>query len=67
MNLKNAACLALAGTSLLTLLLLVRLVMDGWGLLNGVVPVVRLLASLVRAFAGLSAAVFLYVFYKTAA
>ena len=67
MSLKNAACLALAGTSLLTLLLLVRLVMDGWGLLNGVLPVVRLLASLVRAFAGLSAAVFLYVFYKKAA
>jgi hypothetical protein len=45
----------------------VRLVVDGWGLLNGVLPVVRLLASLVRAFAGLSAAVFLYVFYKKAA
>jgi hypothetical protein len=64
MSLKNAACLALAGTSLLTLLLLVRLVMDGSGFLNSVLPVVPLLASLVRAFAGLSVTVFLYVFYK---
>jgi hypothetical protein len=67
MSLKNAACLALTGASLLTFVLSVHLVMDGWGLLNGVVPVVRLLASLVRMFAGLSAAIFLYVFYKKAA
>jgi len=67
MSLKNAACLALTEASLLTLLSLMRLVMDGWGLLNGVLPVVRLRASLVGAFAGLSAAIFLYVFYKKAA
>jgi hypothetical protein len=67
MSLKNAACLALTGASLLTFVLSVHLVMDGWGLLNGVLPVIGLLASLVRACAGLSAAVFLYVFYKKAA
>ena len=67
MSLKNAACLALTGASLLTFVLSVHLVMDGWGMLNGVLPVVRLLASLVRAFAALSAAVFLYVFYRQAA
>lgn len=43
--------LALAGTSLLTFVLLVHLVMDGWGVLNGVMPVLRLGASLIRAFA----------------
>jgi hypothetical protein len=40
MSLKNAACLVFAGTSLLTLLLLVRLVLDGSVFLNGVLPVV---------------------------
>jgi len=66
MSLKSAACLALTGTSLLTFVLLVHLVMDGWGVLNSVVPVFRLGASIIHAFAGLSVAMFLYMFYKQA-
>ncbi len=64
MSLKAAACLALTGTSLLTFVLLVHLLMDGQGYLNGVVPVMRLGASIIRAFAGVSAAIFLYAFYR---
>ncbi len=64
MSLKSAACLALTGTSLLTFVLLVHLVMDGWGFFNGVLPILRLGASIIRAFAGVSAVIFLYAFYK---
>jgi len=64
MSLKNTACLALAGTSFLTFVLLVHLVIDGWGFFTGGVPAIHLGASLIRAFAGLSMAIFLYAFYK---
>jgi hypothetical protein len=64
MSLKNAACLALTGASFLTFVLLVHLVMDSWGVFYGGVPAIHLGASLIRAFAGLSMAVFLYTFYR---
>ena len=63
MSLKSAALFALVGTGLLTLVLLVTLARDGWGLLNGVIPAIRFLASLIRALAGVSVVVFLYVFH----
>jgi hypothetical protein len=64
MSLKSAALLALVGTSLVTLVLLVNLARDGWALLDGVVPVVRFVTSLIRALAGVSVVVFLYIFHK---
>jgi hypothetical protein len=64
MSLKSAALLALVGTSLVTLVLLVNLAGDGWALLDGVVPLVRFVTSLIRALAGVSVVVFLYVFQK---
>jgi hypothetical protein len=64
MSLKNAACLALTGTSLMTIVLLVHLVQDGWGFSNGIAPVARLGASIIRAFAGVGVSIFLYTFYK---
>ena len=67
MNVKNAALLALTGTSLLTLVLLVHLVLDGWVFFNGVVVVMRLGASLIRAFAAASLAVFFWTFQRARA
>jgi hypothetical protein len=67
MTLKNAALFALIGTALLTLLLLADLIIDVSALAQGVIPAVRLLRSLIYAFAGLSAAVFLYAFHKAQA
>jgi hypothetical protein len=64
MSLKSAALFALVGTGLLTLVLLVSLVRDCLGLLNGAVPAVSFLASLIRALAGVSVLVFFYVFHK---
>ena len=64
MSLKSAACLALTGTSLVTIVLLVHLVQDGWGFFNGVLPALRLVASIIRAFAGFSVSIFLYVYFK---
>jgi hypothetical protein len=67
MTLKNAALLALIGMALLTLLLLADLIIDVSALAQGVIPVVRVVRSLIYAFAGLSAVVFLYVFHKAQA
>jgi hypothetical protein len=67
MRMKDAALLALVGTGLLTLVSLVRLVMDGWSLFNGAISVVGFLGALVYAFAALSQAVFFWVFQKTSA
>jgi uncharacterized membrane protein YuzA (DUF378 family) len=64
MNLKNAACLALVGTVMLTVLLIAGFVFDVLNVLRGLIPATRLLTSFIYAFAGLSAAVFLYAFHK---
>ena len=64
MSLKSAALLALAGTSLLTFVLLVGLVRDISGVLNGIVPAITLLVSLIHALAGVTLVVFFYVFHK---
>jgi hypothetical protein len=64
MSLKSAALFALVGTGLLTLVLLLSLFRDGWGLLNGVVPAISFLVSLIHTLAGVSLVVFFYVFHK---
>jgi len=64
MTLKNAALLALFGMILLTILLAVSFVVSLTGFLGGVVPVMSLVASLIRLFAALSLAVFFYAFHK---
>ena len=64
MNLKHAAFLALIGMILVTVLLVVGLIGDVLGVARGVIPAMRLLPSLVYAFAGISVAVFFYVLHK---
>ena len=62
MSLKNAAFLAFIGTLLLSVLLLWRLVMDILNVSQGLIPAQTLLASLIYAFAAITAAVFFFVF-----
>jgi uncharacterized membrane protein len=64
MSVKSAALLALVGTGLLTLVLLVRLVMDGWSLFNGAISAGTFFAALVYALTGVSQAVFFWVFQR---
>jgi hypothetical protein len=64
MTLKSAAFLALVGMVLLTILLIANLIGDVLGVARGLIPAVRLLTSLIDMFAGLSVAVFFYVFHK---
>jgi len=49
---------------LLTLLVLARLLRDISGVLRDVVPMVRLVRSVVYTFASLTATVFFFVFYE---
>jgi len=67
MSLKNAAFLALVGTSLVTIVLMAILIGDALAAVRGLIPVMRLLTSLIYAFAGLSVVVFLYAFHKAQA
>jgi hypothetical protein len=64
MTLKSAALLALIGTILVTALLVWDLVFDVLNVLRGLVPAVKLFASLIYAFGAFSVAVFFYVFHK---
>jgi hypothetical protein len=64
MTLKNAAVLALAGMSLLTILLLAHLIIDILAVARGVAPAIRLLASLIHVLASVSVLVFFWVFQK---
>jgi hypothetical protein len=64
MTLKSAALLALIGTILATLLLVVGLIDDALGVARGVVPEMRLVTSFIYAFAAISVAVFFYIFHK---
>ena len=52
------------GTGLLTIVVGVAFIVNLAGFLRGVVPVVSLVASLIRLFATLSLAVFFWVFQK---
>ena len=62
--LKNTALLALVGMVLVTILLVVHLIGDVSGVLQGLIPAVRVLTSFIYAFAGLSVVIFLYAFHK---
>lgn len=64
MSLKNSAFLALVGTILLTILLLAGLISDLLGVVRGLIPAMRLLTSLIYAFAGLTVVAFLFAFHK---
>ncbi len=64
MRLKSAVFLALVGAILLTILLVFGCVNDTLGVVRGLIPAMRLPVSLIETFAGISAVVFLYVFYR---
>jgi hypothetical protein len=64
MTIKSAALLALVGVCLLTLVLLAGLARDAWAVLNGVIPAVTFLASVIYALAAMSVAVFFFVFHR---
>jgi len=64
MNLKQASFLALIGTMLLAIQLVIRLVLDVVNTAQGLIPAVTLLTSFIRAFAPVSVAVFFYVFHR---
>ena len=64
MSLKNAALLALIGTTLLTLLVLAHFISTVLGVMHELIPAMALLTSLVHLFASLSVLVFFYVFYR---
>jgi hypothetical protein len=64
MTLKNAALIALAGTLLLTALIIVDFINNISNVLGGLVPAVILFRSLIYVIAGLSVTIFFFVFYK---
>jgi sterol desaturase/sphingolipid hydroxylase (fatty acid hydroxylase superfamily) len=64
MNLKNAALLALLGTSLLTILLVLNLINNFLAFVRGLTPAMVLLSWLIYTFAAFSVAVFFYVFHR---
>jgi hypothetical protein len=66
-SLKNAAFLAFVGMIPVTILLIAVLIGDALAVVRGLIPVMRLLTSLIYAFASLSVVVFLYAFHKTQA
>ena len=65
MTLKSATALAFLGTALLTVLLLAVFIRDLVSFIRDVLPALRLLASLICLFAGLSLTVFFYVFHRS--
>ena len=64
MTLKNSALLALVGVGLATIVLVTWFIGDVISVLGGLIPPMRLLTSLIFAFAGLSMTVFLFVFHR---
>jgi hypothetical protein len=64
MKLKNAALLALIGTTLVAALLAIDLIRDVLNVMRGLVPAVTLFAALIHAFGAFSVAVFFSVFHK---
>ena len=66
MSLKNAALLALLGTLLLTIHLVLNLVNNFLAFMRGLIAPMVLLSSLIYVFAALSVAVFFYIFHRTA-
>ena len=65
MTLKNAALVALVGMILLTVLSLAGFIRDVASAVNGLIPAIRVLTSLVYVVASVTVTVFFYVFHKT--
>ena len=65
MTIRSAASLALLGAVLVAILLVVGFFLDLLNVLRGLVPALKVIPSLIYAFAGVTAVVFLYVFYRT--
>jgi len=64
MTLKTASLLALVGTGLLAVLLAAHFILDLANAASGLVPDIQVLTSFTHTLAGVSVAVFFYVFYK---
>ena len=65
MTMRSATSLVLLGAVLVAIVLVVGFVLDLLLVLQGLIPVVRLVISLVYSFASVTAVVFLYVFRKS--
>ena len=64
MSTKAASFFAFAGMLLLTILVIADLLRDISGVFRDIVPMARLVRSLVFTFASVTATVFLFVFYE---
>jgi hypothetical protein len=64
MTLKNAATLAMIGTLLLSLLVMVEFVNTISGVMGDVIPAIALVKCVVYLFASVAATVFFWVFGK---
>jgi hypothetical protein len=64
MTLKNAALLALVGTTLMTVLLVWSFVLTLLNVLRDLLPPVKLFSSFTYAFGALTVAVFFFVFHS---
>jgi hypothetical protein len=62
MTMKSAASLALIGAVLVAIVLVVGFVLDVLNVIRGLVPALRLVTSVIYAFASVGAVVFLWVF-----
>ena len=65
MTMRSAASLAFLGAILVAIVLVVGFVLDLLNALQGLIPALRLVTSLIFAFASVTAVVFLCVFRKT--
>jgi hypothetical protein len=64
MTLKTASLLALVGTGLLAILLAAHFILDLTNAASGLIPAIQVLTSFIHALAGVSVAVFFYVFHS---
>ena len=64
MTLKNAAFLALIGTTLVAVLLVWDLIFNVLNVVRGLIPAEMLFSSLIYAFGAFSVAVFFFVFHR---
>jgi len=64
MTLKSASLLALIGTGLLAILLVAHFILDVANAASGLIPAIQVLTSFIHALAGVSVAVFFWVFQK---
>jgi hypothetical protein len=65
MNPKSASFLALIGMVPVSVVLIVRLLLDILNALRGLIPAATVALEMIYAFAAVTVAVFFYVFYKS--